>query len=288
MSCLTQFGTLNLIHHYCDIGVWTSMAIKFSERVAYVDERTDSFLTTLAQLGGYCTAEQAQAMGLAKSPSHTLSRLNGLEQTGFLRRVAVYPVVYQITKSVVRLVGPDMSARRPHRVPSVRWRLSAVSFYLDARQWPAEFIFPHEKKVAAFEKLGCPRHLLPHRGGQPYLWEDLLVDPHDGGLCLTIVDRPQWNPYRQLRAFVRRYAAARSSLGQKLSLTVAVGSDPRRRLYERAAKHPKVLAHAKGAPEAATIYQVSTPIPQVRALSHEPVVHTHESVIHTNTDSRRP
>ncbi len=37
-----------------------------------------------------------------------------------------------------------------------------------------------------------------------------------------------------------------------------------------------------------TVYQVSTPIPQVRALSHEPIVHTHEPVIHTNTDSRGP
>jgi hypothetical protein len=62
----------------------------------------------------------------------------------------------------------------------------------------------------------------------------------------------------------------------------------RRRLFARAAKYPRVLAHAKGALEAVTLYQVSTPIPQVHALSQEPVVHTHEPVIHTNTDSRRP
>jgi len=37
------------------------MAIRFSERVAFVDDRTDKFLTTLARLGGYCTVEQAQA-----------------------------------------------------------------------------------------------------------------------------------------------------------------------------------------------------------------------------------
>src|SRR6516165_4648189 len=85
MSCLTQFGTVNLIHHYCDIGVWTRMAIKFSERVAFVDDRTDGFLTTLAHLGGYCTAEQAQEMGLAKSPSQVQMLLNGLERAGFLR-----------------------------------------------------------------------------------------------------------------------------------------------------------------------------------------------------------
>jgi len=287
MSCLTQFGTLNLTHHYCDIGVWTRMVIKFSERVSFVDERTDKFLTVLAQLGGYCTAEQAQAMGLAASPSETLRRLNGLEQAGFLRRVADYPVVYQVTKSVTRLVGTDMSARRPHVAPSIRWRLAAVSFYVEAKDWPAEFIFHHEDKLAAFDKLDCPRKLLPHRGGQPYLWEDFVLDLHDGALCVAIVDRRHWNALRQLRAFVSRFEACRTHLSDRLSLTVVVGSDARRRLYERAAKHRKVICHAKGAPEPATVYQVSTPIPHIGTLIHEPV-RTHESVIHTNFDSRRP
>ena len=287
MSCLTQFGTLNLTHHYCDIGVWTRMVIKFSERVSFIDERTDKFLSVLAQLGGYCTGEQAQAMGLANSPSQALSRLNGLEQAGFLRRVGEYPVVYQITKSVVRLVGTDMSARRPHMTPSIRWRMAAVSFYVEAKSWPAEFILHHEDKLAAFDKLDCPRKLLPQRGGQPYLWEDFVLDLHDGALCVAIVDRAHWNALRQLRAFVERFAHCRFHLGDRLSLTVAVGSDARRGLYERAAKHRKVQVHAKGASEPATIYQVSTPIPHIRTRIHEPV-RTHESVIHTNFDSRRP
>ena len=288
MSCLTQFGTLNLIHHYYDIGVWTRMVIKFSERVSYLDERTDRFLTILAQLGGYCSAEQAQAMALANSPSQTLARLNGLEQAGFLRRVAEYPVVYQITKSVVRLVGTDMSARRPHAIQSIRWRLATVSFYLEAKRWPAEFVFHHDQKLAAFDKLDCPRKLLPHRGGRPYLWEDFVLDLHDGALCVAIVDRSHWNAFRQIRAFVRRFAACRSHLGDRLGLTMAVGSDARRRLYEQAARHRKVLAHSKGASEPATVYQVSTPIPHIRTLTHEPVVDTHEPVIHTNFHSRRP
>jgi hypothetical protein len=288
MSCLTQFGTFSLIHHYCDIGVWTRMVIKFSERVSFVDERADKFLTILAQLGGYCTAEQAQAMELAKSASQTLSRLNSLEQTGFLRRVAEYPVVYQITKSVVRLVGTDISARRRHAIQSVRWRLAAVSFYVEAKTWPADFIFQHREKIAAFNNLDCPQQLLPHRGGQPYLWEDFVLDLHDGAVCVALVDRPHWNALRQMRAFVRRFAACRSHLGDRLSLTVAVGSDARRRLYERAARHRKVLAHAKGASEPATVYQLSTPIPHLRAMNHEPGIHTHEPVIHTNSDSRRP
>jgi hypothetical protein len=105
MSCLTQSATVNLIHHYCDIGVCTRMAIRFSERVAFVDDGTDRFLTTLARLGGYCTVEQAYEMGLAKSPSQTQALLNGLERAGFLRRIAEYPVVYQTTKSAARLMG---------------------------------------------------------------------------------------------------------------------------------------------------------------------------------------
>jgi hypothetical protein len=281
MSCLTQFGTLNFIHHYCDIGVWTRMAIKFSERVAFVDDRTDKFLTTLAHLGGYCTAEQAQEMGLAKSPSQAQMLLNGLERAGFLRRVVQYPVVYQVTKSVVRLVGTDTSARRRHSIETVRWRLAAVSFYIEAKKWPADFIFGHEAKIAALARIGCPRKLLPHRGGQPYLFEDFVVKPCDGGVCIAIVDRPHWSAHLQLLGLVRRFTACRTCAGEKVSLAVAVASEARRVLYEKAVKHPSVIEHSKGAPEPATAYQVSTPTPHIRTLNHEPV-------IHTNLDSRRP
>jgi len=281
MSCLTQFGTLNFIHHYCDIGVWTRMAIKFSERIASVDDRTDNFLTTLAHLGGYCTAEQAQAMGLAASTSQVQARLNGLERAGFLRRVAPYPAVYQVTKSVVRLVGTDTSARRRHPVETVRWRLAAVSFYLDAKSWPADFIFEHEKKISALEKIGCTGELLPHRGGHPYLHEDFVVRPSDSGLCIVIVDRPHWNAQLQLLGFVKRFAPCRAVAGERVSLAVAVAYESRRRLYEKAARHRNVVEHSKGAPEPTTVYEVSTPTPYIRTLNHEPV-------IHTNLDSRRP
>ena len=274
MSFHTQFGTLNFIHHDCDIGVWTRMAIKFSERIASVDDRTDKFLTTLAHLGGYCTAEQAQAMGLAASASHVQARLNGLERAGFLRRVAPYPAVYQVTKSVMRLVGTDLSARRRHPVETVRWRLAAVSFYLDAKSWPADFVFGHEEKISALEKIGCHRQLLPQRGGNPYLCEDFVVRPGDSGLCIAIVDRPHWNAQLQLLGFLKRFAACRAAVGEGLSLAVAVAYEGRRRLYEKAARHRIALEHSKGAPEPATIYDVSTPTPYIRTLTHEPVIHT--------------
>jgi hypothetical protein len=281
MSCLTQSATVNLTHHYCDIGVWTRMAIRFSERVAFVDDGTDRFLTTLARLGGYCTVEQAEEMGLAKSTSQAQARLNGLERAGFLRRVVEYPVVYQTTKSAARLIGTDSRARRPHAIHQVRWRLATVSFYLEARKWPADFIFDHDAKIAAFAKIGCPREVLPRRGGQPYLWEDFVLEPPGGGLCAAIVDRPHWTAFLQLLRLVKRYAACLARTGERLSLVVAVGSEARLRLYERAARHRKVIGNSKGAAEPASLYQISTPTPSIRTLTHEPV-------IHTNLDSRRP
>jgi hypothetical protein len=281
MSCLSQFSTVNLIHHHCDIGVWTRMAIRFSERVAFVDDRTDKFLTTLAHLGGYCTVEQAQALGLAKSQSQAQAQLSGLERAGFLRRVVQYPLVYQTTKSVVRLVGTDTSSRRRHVIDTVRWRLAAVSFYLEAKKWPADFIFEHHEKVVTLDRIGCPQQLLPHRGGQPYLWEDFVLDVSDGGLCVAIVDRPHWSAFLQLRGLVKRFAACRSRVGDRLSLAVAVGSEARRRLYEKAGRQSVVVEYSDGAAEPASAYQVSTPIPHIRTLTHEPV-------IHANFDSRRP
>lgn len=281
MSCLTQFGTLNLIHHYCDIGVWTRMAIRFSERVAFVDGRTREFLTTLAHLGGYCTVEQAQLMGAARSSTQTQALLSGLDRAGFLRRAATYPAVYQITKSVVRLFGPDTSARRRHIIETVRWRLAAVSFYLEAKTWPAEFVFEHGQKISVLGRIGCPRQVLPHRGGQPYLWDDFVLNMGDGSFCIASVDRPHWSAFLQLLGFVRRFEVCRSRVGDRLSLAVAVGSESRRALYERAARHRKVVEHSKGVPEPAAVYEVSAPIPHIRTLTHEPV-------IHTNHDSRRP
>lgn len=270
MSCLTQSASVNLIHHYCDIGVWTRMANRFSERVAFVDDGTDRFLTRIARLGGYCTVEQAQEMGLANSPSQAQALLNGLERVGFLRRVAEYPVVFQITKSVLRLVGTDMWARRPRVIETVRWRLAVVNFYLEATRWPADFFFQQDEKIAAFAKVGCTRQLLPCRGGLPYLAEEFVLDAHDGGVSVALVDRPRWTAFLQLLHFVTRFALCRARAGERLTLIVAVGSEARQRLYERAARHPRVIEHSKGAAEPASLYKVSTPTPNIRTLTSDP------------------
>jgi hypothetical protein len=124
----SQHLVLALIHSDSVVEVWIRMSIRFSDRVAGLDERTGEMLRTLAYLGGYWTVDQAQRLGLANSPTRVQAQLKGLERAGFLRQVASYPLVYQITKSVTRLVGSDLMARRIHPVETVQCRLLAVNF----------------------------------------------------------------------------------------------------------------------------------------------------------------
>ena len=54
------------------------MAIRFANRLEVLDLKSDDFLTLLVHLGGYCTVEQAQRLGLANSPTRTAERLRTL------------------------------------------------------------------------------------------------------------------------------------------------------------------------------------------------------------------
>ena len=130
------------------------MSSRFRGRIPLLDECADEFLKTLAWLGGYCATEQAQRLGIARSATRVLARLRRFEQGGFLRKLPAYPVVYQITKSVTRLLEMDLMARRHHPIETVRNRLLAVNFYLEALGWPAAFVLDHEEKVAAFRDCG--------------------------------------------------------------------------------------------------------------------------------------
>ena len=84
------------------------------------------FLNTLVQLGGYCTVGQAKGFGIGNSDTRASAQLRTFEENGFLRRVASYPVVYQVTKSATRLSAADRRARRPHRPKTILSRLLAV------------------------------------------------------------------------------------------------------------------------------------------------------------------
>ena len=66
--------------------------LRFNNRVALLDLRSDNFLNTLVQLGGYCTIGQAKRLGLANSDTRALAHLRVFEQNGFLRKVSSYPL----------------------------------------------------------------------------------------------------------------------------------------------------------------------------------------------------
>lgn len=162
------------------------------------------------------------------------------ERAGLLRKVAAYPVVYQVTKSTTCLLDHDSGARRRHTLATVQARLLAVNFYLEARRWPAEFILDHEQKVATFTEAGCPSSALPQRGGKPYLWEDFVLWLVDGRIGVAIVDQPHSSTFSQLRHFIRRFGPLFQHMQNKLQLLIATGNQSRARLYGRLFHHPTV------------------------------------------------
>jgi hypothetical protein len=166
-----------------------------------------------------------------------LARLRSLESASFLRRVAQYPLVYQTTGSATRLLEMDRRARRTHDAETVLNRLLAASFYLEARGWPAEFVFDHAVKVATLLDECCPRNALPHRSGQPYLWEEFVLWLADGRIGIAIVDRHDRSPFGQLWGFAKRFGRLVLWLGDRLQLLVVTGSEARYWLYCRVARH---------------------------------------------------
>jgi hypothetical protein len=270
----SQSLVLVAIHEDYVVGVCIQMGIRFSDRTAMLDEGADEFLRRLAHLGGYCTVDQAQRMGLANSPTRVLFRLDCLERSKFLRRVFLHPFVYQITKAVTRLMGVDWMARRRHPIETARRRLLAVNFFLEASDWPTQFVLDHEEKIAAFRRIGCSADDLPGRFGRPYLWEDFVLDVGDGCLTVALVDRGHCDAFLQALTLVKRFADCRSRLGERLSVVVVVGSEGRHRLYSKAAEHPKVLEHCHGISEPLSAYKVSTPVPRMAVFTHESAIHS--------------
>jgi hypothetical protein len=209
----------------------------FRDRVAMVDQRSLEFFRTLLALGGYCTAAHAKQLGVAGSETRTRAQLRAWERAGLLRKIAAYPVVYQVTKSTTRLLGRDSSARRTHVLATIEARLVAVNFYIEASEWPAQFVLDHEHKVATFRDAGCPWAELPRRGGKPYLWEDFVLRLAEGRICVAIVDQPNPGAFSQLRQFARRFYPLLRYLQNELQLLIATGSRHRALLYDRLLRH---------------------------------------------------
>jgi hypothetical protein len=214
---------------------------RFQSRTALVDEHVVGFLKIVTELGGYCTLEQAKALELANSNTRVSAYLKGLERAGFVRRVAEYPVVYQITGATTRLLNRDRHARRAHDAVRVLSRLLAVSFYLEARLWPADFAFDHQRKINMFFYEGCPLDALPHRGGKPYLWEELVLWHDYNRIGVAIVDDQQRSPLSQLKGFARGFSRLVACLGERLRMLVVTGSDTRHQFYCRLVHHSAVM-----------------------------------------------
>jgi hypothetical protein len=254
------------IHHDYVDGVWIFVSIRFSKRLLLLDESREAFLRTLVYLGGYCTLEQAQRLGLANSPTRVAAQLQVLENAGFLRQIANYPVIHQVTMSATRLVGADLMARRRHTSPTIRCKLLGVNFYLEARAWPAEFTFTHSDKITVLNAAGCPTDALPHVGRRPYLWQEFLLRRADGKLCVAAVDRPDNTPKYQTRTLTERYGGVLEHIPFEFRLIVVVGSEGRARLYRKWAAQPIAGRFTQ---HTLKPYQVRTPIPQVNISLEE-------------------
>jgi hypothetical protein len=232
-----------------------------------VDDVSEQFLKLLVALGGYCTASQAQE--LVAGVSQVRARLKALERLGFLRRITKYPVVYQVTKSTTRLLGPDSSSRRRHKLPTVQARLLAVHFYLEARGWPAEFVFGHEQKIATFTDAGCPSRTLPQRGGKPYLREHFLFWMSDWRTGIAMIDLPQPGVLTRLKLFLREFLPLLRHFRTEPDLFIVTADKGRCQSYERLLKrHRAILKLGLGElTSRVKTYCVKPPVPSITDLT---------------------
>jgi hypothetical protein len=246
--------------------------LRFRNRMALLDVPSDEFLNTLVQLGGYCTVAQAKRFGIANSDTRALAHLRIFEENGFLRKVAVYPVVYQVTKSATRLTAADRRARRPHQPETVLNRLLAVDFYLHARGWPAEFVFDHELKITTLTEGGCPMKVLPHRGGRPYLWERFVLWLGDGRIAVAIVDDQESSPFSQAMKFSLQFSPILRFLPASSELMIVTGSDTRERIYRRILEHADLKRGHRGVPIPVRMYRME---PSTRTFAQSDRIRNH-------------
>jgi hypothetical protein len=243
---------------------------RFRDRVGVLDERSQHFLKTVAWLGGYVTPEQAQELGIRNSVTRVHVQLKDLESWGFIKAVSAYPAIYQVTKSVTRLLGADLSARRQHTLETIRTRLLTVNFYLEAIRWPVEFVFDHKQKISKLCQLCYEPALLPHRASKPYLWQDLVLQRPSGQVVFTKIDHFGRHSYRQLYRHLKRFAP---SLGpDDLRLMIVVSSERREQLFLQTLNHTRLqrLLEQQGIDmplrDMVTIYRVRRAVPVVRPL----------------------
>ena len=241
----------------------------FAKREALLDEVSQDLLTHLVRLGGYCTALQAEHIGVAQSSKRVRARLRTLQRLGFLRRVTKYPIVYQVTKSATRLLGPDSSSRRRHTQTTVEARLLGVHFYLEARAWPAYFVFDHEEKIMTFQNAGCPLGVLPQRNGKPYLREHFVLWFPAGRIAVATIDLPQPGVGRRLGLFIRQYLPLLRHLRQELDLLVVTADKRRAYMCQRLLRTNRAIQKLNlfSLVERIKPYSVKPPVPSITELT---------------------
>jgi len=224
----------------------------------------------VAWLGGYVTPEQAQELGIRNSVTRVHVQLKDLESWRFLKPVSAYPTIYQVTKSVTRLMGADLSARRGHTLETIRSRLLTVNFYLEAIRWPVEFLLDHKQKISKLWQVCYEPALLPYRGCKPYLWQDLVLQRPSGEVVLAMVDHFGRHPSRQLYRLLKRFAPVLGPDG--LRLMIVVSSERREQLFRRQLNHTRLqrLLEQQGLDlplrDIVTIYCVRLAVPVVRPI----------------------
>jgi hypothetical protein len=243
---------------------------RFRDRVEVLDERSQHFLKTVAWLGGYVTPEQAQELGIRNSVTRVHVQLKDLESWGFIKTISAYPAIYQVTKSVTRLLGADLSARREHTLETIRTRLLTVNFYLEAIRWPVEFLLDHKQKISKLFEVVAEPALLPYRGSKPYLWQDLVLQRPSGEVIFTMVDHLGRHCHRQLYRHLKRFAPV---LGPNdLRLMIVVSSERREQLFRRQLHYTRLqrLLEDQGVylplRDMVTIYRVRRAVPVVRPV----------------------
>jgi hypothetical protein len=236
---------------------------RFRDRVGVLDERSQHFLKTVAWLGGYVTPEQAQELGIRNSVTRVHVQLKDLESWGFIKPVSAYPAIYQVTKSVTRLLGADLSARRQHTLETIRTRLLTVNFYLEAIRWRAKFVLDHKQKISKLFEVVAEPALRPYRGSKPYLWQPLVLQRPSGEVLFR-------HPYRQLYRHLKRFAPI---LGpDDLRLMIVVSSEHREQQFRRKLHHARLqrLLEQQGLDlpvrDMVTIYRVRRAVPVVRPI----------------------
>jgi hypothetical protein len=144
----------------------------------------------------------------------------------------------------------------------------AVSFYLEAIRWPAEFIFDHAAKIEAFTGAGCPGDLLPQRSQQPYLWEDFVIRTGEDRLTVAIVDHADRSAFCQIRLLMKRFRPLLKFLRDRLTLMIVTRSESRTYLYSRLTRHPHLQKRFSGTLPV-SCYRVRG-VPEISSLTRLP------------------